>query len=200
MIPPPYAELHCHSAYSFLDGASLPEELAVAALELGHTSLALTDHDGVYGSMEFAHAARAIGLRPIHGAELSLRGGRHLTLLVADERGWRNLCRLLTLAHAGTRERPRDPIPPAVSVEEVCAHAEGLHCMTGCAQHGVHDEDGVRVLRDAFGTEHLRESWLVEDRWWTDRPLRRRYWEIVTGSGRVLVVFHDLTGSGWFRQ
>src|ERR1700722_11286083 len=117
----PYVELHCHSAYSFLDGVSLPEELAAAALELGHTSLALTDHDGVYGSMEFAHAARAIGLHPIHGAELSLTDGRHLTLLVADGGGWRNLCHLLTLAHAGTRERPRDPIPPAVGLEEVCA-------------------------------------------------------------------------------
>ena len=52
-----YVELHCHSAYSFLDGASLPEELAAAALELGHQTLALTDHDGVWGSMEFAHAA-----------------------------------------------------------------------------------------------------------------------------------------------
>ena len=63
-----YTELHCHSAYSFLDGASLPEELAAAALELGHRALALTDHDGVYGSMEFAHAARAIGLRPIQAS------------------------------------------------------------------------------------------------------------------------------------
>ena len=79
----PYTELHCHSAYSFLDGASLPEELAATALELGHRALALTDHDGVYGSMEFAHAARGLGLRPIHGAELSLADGRHLTLLVA---------------------------------------------------------------------------------------------------------------------
>ena len=94
----PYTELHCHSAYSFLDGASLPEELAATALELGHRALALTDHDGVYGSMEFAHAARGLGLRPIHGAELSLADGRHLTLLVAVEQGWRNLCRLLTLA------------------------------------------------------------------------------------------------------
>ena len=109
----PYVELHCHSAYSFLDGVSLPEELAAAALELGHHTLALTDHDAVYGSMEFAHAARAVGLRPIHGAEVSLDDGRHLTLLVASERGWRNLCRLLTIAHAapacarGTRRRPR---------------------------------------------------------------------------------------------
>src|SRR5688500_3877211 len=58
-----YVELHCHSAYSFLDGASLPEELALRAVELGYPALALTDHDGLYGSLEFAHAAKAIGLR-----------------------------------------------------------------------------------------------------------------------------------------
>src|ERR671933_458100 len=68
-----YVELHCHSAYSFLDGASLPEELAVQALELGYGALALTDHDGVYGSLEFAHAAKALGLRAITGAEVTLR-------------------------------------------------------------------------------------------------------------------------------
>nr|MBA3841536.1 PHP domain-containing protein [Actinomycetota bacterium] len=51
--PAPYAELHAHSAYSFLDGASLPEELAARAAELGYESFALTDHDGVYGSLEF---------------------------------------------------------------------------------------------------------------------------------------------------
>jgi len=152
----PYTELHCNSAYSFLDGASLPEELVAAALELGHQALALTDHDGVYGSMEFAHAARGLGLRPIHGAELSLADGRHLTLLVATERGWSNLCRLLTCAHAHTRERPREPTAPGVSLEAICAHAEGLFCLTGCAQRGVHDEAGVRRLREAFGPERLR--------------------------------------------
>ena len=64
-----YVELHAHSAYSFLDGASLPEELAVRAAELGYEALALTDHDGVYGSLEFAHAAKAFGVRPITGTE-----------------------------------------------------------------------------------------------------------------------------------
>ena len=82
-----YVELHCHSAFSFLDGASLPDELAPAALELGHQALALTDHNTVSGSMEFAVAARALGLRPIHGAEVDLLDGRHLTLLVQDARG-----------------------------------------------------------------------------------------------------------------
>ena len=67
-----YVELHCHSSYSFLDGASLPEELAARAAELGYPALALTDHDGVYGSLEFAHAAKGLGVRPITGAEVTL--------------------------------------------------------------------------------------------------------------------------------
>ncbi|MDQ3994920.1 MAG: PHP domain-containing protein, partial [Actinomycetota bacterium] len=95
-----YVELHCHSAYSFLDGASLPEELVVRAAELGYPALALTDHDGFYGSLEFAHAAKAFGLRPITGAELTLNDGSHVTLLVETPRGYANLCRLLTQAHA----------------------------------------------------------------------------------------------------
>ena len=60
-----YVELHCHSAFSFLDGASHPEELVARAAELGYEALALTDHDGVYGSLEFAHAAKFAGIRPI---------------------------------------------------------------------------------------------------------------------------------------
>jgi len=80
-----YVELHAHSAFSFLDGASLPEELAIAAVERGHTTLALTDHDTISGSMEFAVAARTFGLRAIHGCELTVEGDRHVTLLVRDE-------------------------------------------------------------------------------------------------------------------
>jgi error-prone DNA polymerase len=150
-----YTELHCHSAYSFLDGASLPEELVATALELGYSALALTDHDGVWGSMEFAQAARSLGLHAIHGAELSLLDDRHLTLLVADEQGWSNLCRLLTAAHAGTRARLRDPSPPQVSLATVCEHAAGLVCLSGCALRGVHDLAGLRLLREAFGRERL---------------------------------------------
>ena len=69
---PPYIELHAHSGYSFLDGASHPEELILRARELGYPALALTDHDGLYGSMEFAHAAREAGIQPITGAEVTL--------------------------------------------------------------------------------------------------------------------------------
>ena len=73
-----HAELHCHSAYSFGDGASLPSELAGTAAELGYEALALTDHDGVWGAMEFAHACKGVGVRGIVGAELTvLPGARH---------------------------------------------------------------------------------------------------------------------------
>src|SRR5918995_6556578 len=98
-----YVELHAHSAYSFLDGTSQPEELAARAAELGYEALALTDHDGVYGSLEFAHAATFFGVRPITGTELTLDGGTHVTLLVESRQGYANLCRLLTAAHAETR-------------------------------------------------------------------------------------------------
>ena len=180
----PYVELHCHSAFSFLDGASLPDELVAAALERGHTTLALTDHDSVSGSMEFAQAARDLGgLRPIHGAEVTVTDEtsddpRHLTLLVRDARGWANLCRLLTHAHAHTRVyRSDQPVPrregprrsrgsatrtsrvvgdPHVSLEDVEAHAEGLVCLSGCARQGVRDEPTMRRLLRAFGRDAFR--------------------------------------------
>src|SRR5207245_11033785 len=109
----PYVELHAHSSYSFLDGASLPEELAVRAAELGYPALALTDHDGVYGSLEFAYAAKHFGVRPITGAEVTLADRSHVTLLVETPKGYANLCRLLTAAHAHTRLPGREAQPPA---------------------------------------------------------------------------------------
>ncbi len=71
----PYAELHCHSNFSFLDGASHPEELATEAARLGLEALALTDHDGFYGVVRFAEAARAVGLRTVFGTEITLTSG-----------------------------------------------------------------------------------------------------------------------------
>jgi error-prone DNA polymerase len=166
-----YVELHCHSAFSFLDGASLPDELVMQAAEQGHTRLALTDHDSLSGSMEFAQAAGRHGLHAIHGAEVSVRADglrpqevdpaalRHLTLLVRDATGWGRLCRLLTRAHAHTRESPsrrRDQMPPSVTIADVVEHSEGLVCLSGCARRGVRDEATLRRLRDAFGREGLR--------------------------------------------
>src|SRR5690349_5294263 len=154
--PTTYVELHSHSAFSFLDGASLPDELVPTALELGYGAMALTDHNTVSGSMEFAVSARALGLRPIHGAEVDLSDGRHLTLLVQDAHGWSNLCNILTRAHAHTRERPGPPSQAFVELSDVLDHAEGLVCLSGCALRGVHDEFTLRRLLDAFGSDRLR--------------------------------------------
>ncbi|HEV2998010.1 MAG TPA: PHP domain-containing protein, partial [Solirubrobacteraceae bacterium] len=174
---PGYVELHSHSAYSFLDGASLPQELVQRAAELGYAALALTDHDSLAGAMELAVAARETPLKAIFGAEVTVRpegtgagaggagvgarsageGLRHLTLLVREGRGWRSLCRLLTRAHAHTRERrDRRAGQPSVTLGEVCEHAEGLICLSGCAERGVHEEPLLRELLGAFGPGGLR--------------------------------------------
>jgi error-prone DNA polymerase len=170
----PYVELHAHSAFSFLDGASTPTELAGAAASLGYPAFALTDHEGLWGSMEFAHACKGLGVRAITGAELTValqRGGQppelsHLTLLVETASGHRNLCRLLTEAHAHTREgAQRRAGQPWVSLAAVAGRAEGLLCLTGCAREGVlagrweRDERAAalgRELLGAFGAERLR--------------------------------------------
>src|SRR3954470_16024667 len=146
-----YIELHAHSAYSFLDGASLPEELAVRAAELGYPALALTDHDGVYGSLEFAYAARAVGVRAITGAEVTLADGSHLTLLVETPRGYANLCRLLTAAHA--RERLNPGLEPDLLIEL----NEGLVCLSGCARQGlgVKSPNAAAHLAQAFGRDRF---------------------------------------------
>src|SRR4051812_32204152 len=149
-----YVELHAHSAFSFLDGASLPDELAAAAVELGYDAFALTDHDGLCGSMEFAQAAAGLGLRAIHGAEMALEDDRHVTLLVEDAAGWRNLCHIVTAAHA--HDRDKDEPPPRVPWATLADNAQGLVCLSGCARQGVHDEAGLTRLRDLFGAENLR--------------------------------------------
>jgi error-prone DNA polymerase len=93
-----YVELHCHTNYSLLDGASHPEDLLHRAQALGMDSLAITDHDGLYGVVRFHQAARERGIKPIIGAELALEGGYHLVLLVRDQTGYSNLCRLISHA------------------------------------------------------------------------------------------------------
>ncbi|PYO32579.1 MAG: error-prone DNA polymerase [Gemmatimonadetes bacterium] len=123
-----YIELHCHSAFSFLDGASLPEQLALTASQLGYAGLALTDHNGLYGSLAFAHEAKQLGLQAITGAELTLRDGSHVTLLAETPDGYANLCRLITEAHLGSADR-RDPRLDFASLE---ARHAGLIVLSGC--------------------------------------------------------------------
>jgi error-prone DNA polymerase len=153
-----YVELHTHSAYSFLDGASQPEELAARAAELGYEALALTDHDGVYGSLEFAHAAKHLGVRPITGAEVTLADESHVTLLVESARGYSNLCRLLTAAHAHTRDTTnREPLPPRLEQALLEELNEGLVCLSGCARDGlaVRAPNAAARLASAFGRDRF---------------------------------------------
>ncbi len=144
--PVRYAELHAVSAFSFLRGASEPETLVERAAALGIGALAVTDRNGVYGAPRLWRAARAVGVKPLFGAEIRLEGPlppgdpplapvlpgtpasgeTRLTLLAVDARGWRNLCRLLTAAAAG---RPKGEA--VVSWSELEAHAGGLLCLTG---------------------------------------------------------------------
>src|SRR3990172_6006845 len=114
------AELHLHSCWSLLDGASSPDELILRARDLGYQALALTDHDRLYGSMEFAQAAKAFGIRPITGAEVTLEDGHHLTLLAATTEGYANLCRLLSTAHL-TSERKQ----PRLTYDKLAQHTRG---------------------------------------------------------------------------
>ncbi|MEK7838032.1 MAG: PHP domain-containing protein, partial [candidate division NC10 bacterium] len=91
-----YVELHARSAFSFLEGAALPEALAERAARLGQPALALLDRDGLYGAPRLYRAAIRLGITPLVGAEVTLAGGGQLPLLVEDREGYQNLCRLLT--------------------------------------------------------------------------------------------------------
>jgi len=170
-----YAELHAHSAYSFLDGASSPEEMAAAAAVHGYPAVALTDHDGLYGSMEFAHACKGLGVKAITGAEVTIKDERdepaHLTLLAQDRTGYSNLCRLLTAAHAHTRQNPRERTAPHATVEQVAEHAEGVVCLSGCARDGAAARHGRQLLA-AFGRERFRIE-LQRPFWRRDRARNR---------------------------
>src|SRR4051794_33705619 len=141
--------------------------------------MAVVDHNGVSGSMEFAMAAKPLGLRAIHGVEMDLTDGRHVTLLVEDHVGWKNLCRIVTRAHKYDREK-HEP-PPAVPLETLEEFSSGLVLLSGCADHGVHDEPTLRRLLSAFGPDHLR----VELQRPFQRHDRARNRELAQVAGRV---------------
>ena len=160
---PPYVELHAHSAFSLLDGASPPDALIRRAVELGMDALALTDHDAVYGAMPFAQAARQYGIRPLFGAELTLADGHHLTLLVEDATGWANLCHLITTA------RHNAPKGEAwLPVDALDGHTAGLTALSGCKRGAVAAallRGDWRAARAAAG--RYRE-WFGPERYWIE--------------------------------
>ncbi|MCV7378968.1 error-prone DNA polymerase [Mycobacterium alsense] len=163
-----YAELHAHSAFSFLDGASTPEELVEEAARLGLRALALTDHDGLYGAVRFAEAAAELELRTVFGAELSLGGeartetpdpaGPHLLVLARGPEGYRRLSRQLAAAHLAGGEKGK----PRYDIDALTEAAGGhWHILTGCrkghVRHALSDggpdaaERALADLVDRFG-------------------------------------------------
>jgi len=138
-----YAELHAHSNFSFLDGASHPEELAAEAVRLGLSALALTDHNGLYGAVRFAVAARALGLPTVFGAELTLSDadgphlrtgvpdpdGTHLVVLARDPDGYARLSRAIAEAHLEGGEKGR----PILTLDALAdRHGGHWQVLTGC--------------------------------------------------------------------
>ena len=140
----PYAELHAHSAFSFLDGASTPEELVEEAARLGLRAVALTDHDGLYGVVRFAEAARELNMPTVFGAELSLSNtartdgpdppGPHLLVLARGAEGYRRLSRQLAAAHLAGGEKGKPRYDYDALTESAGGH---WHILTGCRKGSV---------------------------------------------------------------
>ncbi len=122
-----YIELHCHTNFSLLDGAAHPESMVARAKELGMKAMAIADHDGLYGAVRFYKATREAGVKPIIGAELTLDGGFHVTLLARDMTGYSSLCRLISRAHL--RHSKHEAL---VDWESLSQHSAGLVCLSGC--------------------------------------------------------------------
>jgi error-prone DNA polymerase len=177
-----YAELHLHTNYSLLDGASHPEELIEQAAKQGYRALAITDHDNLFGAMVFARRCKEVSIQPVTGVELTLAddegclGPRHhLTLLAATRQGYGNLCRLVSLANGldlpeqDQRERRRRD--PCLPLGRLAAHCAGLVCLTGCRQ-------GAVAALAAEGRAAEAEAVL-------------RRWADWFGTGRVFVELQD---------
>jgi error-prone DNA polymerase len=207
---PAWAELHCHSSYSFLDGASSPEELVAEAAGLGLQALAITDHDGMYGVPQFAQAAARLrqrtgtGLGTIFGAELSLdlpgaQGGvpdpvgRHLLVLARDPEGYRRLCRAISTAQLAGEEKGRP-----VYDEAGLAQAHGGHwvILTGCRKGAVPAalaaagpeaaERELRKLAGLFGRQNVAIELTSHDQPADDERNDALY-ELGCGTGTAVI-------------
>src|SRR5690349_13322666 len=159
----PYVELHSHSNFSFLDGGSHPYELAMLAAELEMPALAITDRGGVYGAVRHLQACRKLGVKPIIGTALEV-DGEELILIARNLRGYSNLCRLLSLAHA---DQPKGEARTTLAT--VAQHRGDLFYLS--ATDG---EARLRDLQAALGKEnvfselhhHMRpeDAWVMEGR------------------------------------
>ncbi len=153
-----FVHLHLHSQYSFLDGASLLDEIIGKAAEFEMPALALTDHNRLTGAIRFYDKARKAGIKPILGAEIGTTGGYHLTLLCKNAAGYSNLCRILTQAHlSGTDGRPE------VKKDTLREHCGGLVALSGCGRGEIPALLRKGELREAAKTGRFYREIFGED-------------------------------------
>jgi len=161
-----YVELHARSAFSFLEGASVPEELIAAAVELQMPAMALLDRDGVYGAPRFHLSAKRNGIKAHIGAEFTVRTPKtkdqicSIPVLVRNRTGYQNLCRLITLMKLRVPKHAK-PGECVVTSDELAAHAAGLVCLTGGFDGPI-----ARAInpRDADNEKNAQQAteWLIE--------------------------------------
>ena len=153
-----YVELHARSAFSFFRGASVPEDFAGRCAELDQPGMALLDIDGVYGAPRFHQAMKKAGLAPHLGAEVTCTDGARYPLLITNQRGYQNLCRMISRMKLRTPKHPKPGQEAAVTREELAEFSEGLLCLTGADDgplaQGLRKKEGratVERLQRTFG-------------------------------------------------
>lgn len=159
-----YAELHCHSSFSLLDGANNPEDLVVRAKNIGLKALAITDHDDLGGAVRFAYAAKELELDAIIGSEITLEDDSHITLLASSEVGYKNLCKIITGGRSFSERGT-----PRVTYDTLFDASAGLIALSGCpkgiipvtlAQGDlVKANQLASVFKDVFGDRFYLEMW-----------------------------------------
>jgi error-prone DNA polymerase len=225
MSMPKYIELRTRSAFSFLEGSALPEDLVERAAELGYPALAMGDRDGLYGTPRFYHGAERAGLRAIVGAELTLdlssagapaignTGDQRLYVLVPDRERYRNLCRMIT----ASKMRPLNPVEieqgrvpkyPAkgesrITLDDLERYGAGLICLAGGARSPLalaltRGED-PRALCDRLGAIFGRGNFYIDLGRHLDpaeERLNRRLAALAAASGVPLVATNDVCHTG----
>ena len=149
-----YVELHCHSHFSFKEGASSVDQLIATAKKLGYKSLAITDHDNLSGAMRFAQVSRSLGIHGIIGVEFTLVGGYHLTALAETFEGYSNLCQLLSFSHVFADQRDKPVLDPRLLEN----HYRGIIALSGCRK----GEIPLMIEQEEYEKALARAKWYLE--------------------------------------
>ena len=190
----PYVELHCHSNYSFLEGASHPEELVARARDLEMPALAITDRNGLYGAVKFFGAAQRAGIKPIIGTVLTIddgttppkdrvdfdRWGDRLLLLAEDKIGYTNLCRLISMA-----QMPNAKLMPRLPADDLVGHSGHLIALVA------DPKDRLPFYQEVFGRDRVFLE-LHDHLGQADRGRNQALLDLSTQYGAPLVITNEV--------